>query len=129
MQGNTRVINQLQDLLKGELAVRDQYFTHSRRSLSKLFERLNHEMEEETDHADQIIKRLLFLEVAPDLSIQEGLNIGRDVTSCIENDLKLKYKVVSDLKSSIKLCEQEQDFITRTMLTSQLEATEQDHTY
>ncbi len=44
-------------------------------------------MEEETDHADQIIKRLLFLETTPDLSIQEGLNIGGDVKSCIENDL------------------------------------------
>jgi len=115
------------------LAARDQYFTHSRMyddwGLSKLHERLNHEMEEETDHADQIIKRLLFLETTPDLSIQDGLNIGNDVKSCIENDLQLEYKVVGDLKSAIKLCEQEQDFVTRTMLRGQLEDTEEDHTY
>ncbi len=69
---------------------------------------------------------MLFLGATPDLSIQEDLSIGCDVESCIENDLKLEYKVVSDLiKAAIKLCEQEQDFVTRTMLTSQLEDTEQ----
>ena len=133
MKGNVKVIEMLQFLLKGELAARDQYFTHSRMyddwGLSKLFERLNHEMEEETDHADQIIKRLLFLEATPDLSIQDGLNIGSDVKSCIKNDLQLEYKVVGDLKTAIKLCEEQEDYVTRTMLRVQLEDTEEDHTY
>ena len=133
MKGKTKVTKQLQFLLKGELAARDQYFTHSRMfedwGLSKLYEHLNHEMEEETGHADEIIKRLLFLETTPDLSVQNGLNIGSDVKSCIENDLQLEYKVVGDLKTSIKLCEQEEDFVTRTMLRGQLEDTEEDHTY
>jgi len=133
MKGSTKVIDKLQFLLKGELAARDQYFTHSRMyddwGLSKLHERLNHEMEEETGHADQIIKRLLFLETTPDLSIQDGLNIGNDVKSCIENDLQLEYKVVGDLKAAIELCEKQQDFVTRTMLRAQLKDTEEDHTY
>ena len=133
MKGNTKVIEQLQFLLKGELAARDQYFIHSRMyddwGLSKLFERLNHEMEEETDHADQIIKRLLFLEVTPDLSIQDKIDIGNDLQSCLESDLKLEYKVSDDLKVAIKVCEQEGDFITRKMLTLQLQDTEEDHMY
>lgn len=133
MKGNAKVIATLQSLLKGELAARDQYFTHSRMyddwGLSKLYERLNHEMEEESDHADQIIKRLLFLETTPDLSQQDGLSIGSDVKSCIESDLALEYKVVGDLKAAIELCEQEQDFVTRSMLRAQLEDTEEDHTY
>ena len=133
MKGNIKVIEQLQFLLKGELAARDQYFTHSRMyedwGLSKLYEHSNHEMEEETGHADQIIKRLLFLETTPDLSVQNGLNIGSDVKSCIENDLQIEYQVVGDLKTSIKICEQEEDFVTRTMLRGQLEDTEEDHTY
>ncbi len=133
MKGSTKVIETLQFLLKGELAARDQYFTHSRMyedwGLSKLFERLNHEMEEEAGHADQIIKRLLFLETTPDLSIQDGLNIGNDVKSCIESDLQLEYKVVGDLKAAIALCETEQDYVTRDMLSTQLEDTEEDHTY
>ncbi len=133
MKGSTKVIKKLQYLLKGELAARDQYFAHSRIyddwGLTKLHERLNHEMEEETGHADQIIKRLLFLEVTPDLSIQDKINIGSDVVSCLENDLALEYKVVKDLKEAIKLCEEEQDFITRAILRDQLKDTEEDHAY
>ena len=133
MKGSAKVIKKLQYLLKGELAARDQYFTHSRIyddwGLTKLHERLNHEMEEETGHADQIIKRLLFLEVTPDLSIQDEINIGSDVVSCLENDLALEYKVVKDLKEAIKLCEEEQDFITRAILRDQLKDTEEDHAY
>ena len=133
MKGSAKVIKKLQYLLKGELAARDQYFAHSRIyddwGLTKLHERLNHEMEEETGHADQIIKRLLFLEVTPDLSIQDKINIGSDVVSCLENDLALEYKVVKDLKEAIKLCEEEQDFITRAILSDQLKDTEEDHAY
>jgi len=133
MKGSTKVIKKLQYLLKGELAARDQYFAHSRIyddwGLTKLHERLNHEMEEETGHADQIIKRLLFLEVTPDLSIQDEINIGSDVVSCLENDLALEYKVVKDLKEAIKLCEEEQDYITRAILRDQLKDTEEDHAY
>jgi len=133
MKGSAKVIKKLQYLLKGELAARDQYFAHSRIyddwGLTKLHERLNHEMEEETGHADQIIKRLLFLEVTPDLSIQDEINIGSDVVSCLENDLALEYKVVKDLKEAIKLCEEEQDFITRAILRDQLKDTEEDHAY
>lgn len=133
MKGSEQVIETLQYLLKGELAARDQYFTHSRMyddwGLSKLEVRLSHEMEEEAGHADQIIKRLLFLERTPDLSIQDGLNIGSDVKTCLENDLQLEYKVVGDLKAAISLCEEERDFISRDMLRVQLEDTEMDHAY
>ena len=51
MKGNPDVIACLKELLRGELAARDQYFIHSRRyedqGLFALYERLNHEMEEE----------------------------------------------------------------------------------
>ncbi|MBH5810362.1 hypothetical protein I7P11_08665, partial [Neisseria meningitidis] len=46
----------------GELAARDQYFIHSRLysewGYTKLFERLNHEMEEETTHAEGRVRRV-----------------------------------------------------------------------
>lgn len=133
MKGNEKVIEQLQSLLRGELAARDQYFTHSRMyedwGLGKLYERLNHEMEEETQHADAIIKRLLFLEVTPDLSQQDGLNIGSDVPSMLKSDLDLEYHVVGALKHAITICEEEKDYVSREMLEAQLEDTEEDHAY
>ena len=66
MKGKAKVVKTLNDLLAGELTAVDQYFVHSRMyedwGLHKLYERLDHEREEETDHADQMIKRILFLE-------------------------------------------------------------------
>lgn len=133
MKGNQKVINQLQKLLRGELAARDQYFTHSRMyedwGLSRLYERINHEMEDETQHADALIKRLLFLEATPDLSEQDGLRIGNDVPSMLKNDLDVEYEVVSSLKEAIAVCEAEQDYQTREILEVMLADTEEDHAY
>ena len=71
MKGNAEVVDYLNFLLRGELAARDQYFLHSRRyedlGLHELYARINHEMEEETEHADAILRRILFLEGEPDM--------------------------------------------------------------
>ncbi|WP_017294492.1 bacterioferritin [Geminocystis herdmanii] len=133
MKGNIKVIKQLQKLLRGELAARDQYFTHSRMyqdwGLNKLFDRIDHEMQDETHHADMLIKRILFLETTPDLSEQDGLNIGSNVPEMLKSDLDLEYKVVSDLKEAIAICEEEQDYQTRDILMVILADTEEDHAY
>lgn len=133
MKGSDRIINILNELLLGELAARDQYFIHSRMyedwGLNKLYERLNHEMEEETQHADAMIKRVLFLEGTPTMAPQEAMNIGTDVPSMLKNDLELEYKVSGALKAAIKACEEENDYVTRDMLKAQLQDTEEDHAY
>ncbi len=133
MKGNNKVITQLQTLLNGELAARDQYFAHSRIyqdwGLNKLYEQLNHEMEEETEHADALIERLLFLEAQPDFSQQDKANIGKTVPEMLKNDLKLEYSVVTALKTAILVCEQAQDYDSRATLTKLLDDTEMDHTY
>lgn len=65
MKGHPDVVDYLKDLLRGELAARDQYFVHSRRyedlGLHALYARINHEMEEEAQHADALLRRILFL--------------------------------------------------------------------
>jgi bacterioferritin len=133
MKGNAKVIECLNRLLDNELGSIDQYFTHSRMyedwGLNKLYEHLNHELEEETDHADQLIKRILFLEGVPDLSKRSAMNIGSDVESMMRNDLAFEYKVRDDLRDAIKLCEQESDFQSREMLEKLLFDTEEDHIF
>jgi bacterioferritin len=133
MKGNEKVIQQLHKLLRSELAARDQYFTHSRMyadwGLNKLYERIDHEMQEETQHADRLIGRILFLEATPDLSKQDGLNIGSNVPSMLQNDLDLEYKVIGGLKEAITVCEQEKDYQTREILEQILADTEEDHAY
>lgn len=133
MQGSQPVIEVLKQLLAGELAARDQYFAHSRLcadwGLEKLAEHYEHEREEESGHADAIIQRLLFLDSMPDLNQQDQINLGTDVVSMLKNDLQLEYQVQAALKAAIKICETEQDYVTREMLRVQLSDTEEDHAY
>ena len=133
MKGNQKVIDVLNSLLAGELTAMDQYFIHSRVyedwGFTKLYERIAHEMEDETGHADQMIKRILFLEGFPDLATREPLKVGKTVEEMLKNDLALEYAVVKNLKDAIALCETEKDFETRAMLVKQLEDTEEDHTH
>ncbi|PCI07637.1 MAG: bacterioferritin [Gammaproteobacteria bacterium] len=133
MKGNKKVLAHLQTLLNGELAARDQYFAHSRMykdwGLNKLYERLNHEMEEETEHADLLVERILFLEAKPDFSQQDNVNVGKTVPSMLKNDLKVEYSVVKALKTAIKVCEDTQDYDSRAILIKLLDDTEMDHAY
>jgi len=133
MKGNAKVIASLNGLLHNELAAIDQYFIHSRMyqdwGLDKLFDQLDHEMQEEITHADALIKRILFLEGIPNLADRRDLIIGDDVPSMLTNDLTLEMEVVAALKASITLCESEGDFQSREMLEKLLEDTEEDHVY
>lgn len=132
MQGNKEVIDYMNQLLAGELAARDQYFIHSRLysewGYTKLFDRLNHEMEEETTHAEQFIRRILMLGGTPKM-VRAELNIGTDVKSCIQADLNTEYEVRDALKKGIRLCEEAQDYVTRDLMLQQLKDTEEDHAH
>lgn len=133
MKGNTKVLASLNGLLHNELAAIDQYFTHSRMyqdwGLEKLYQQLDHEMQEEITHADALIKRILFLEGTPNLKDRRDLLIGSDVPSMLKNDLILEMEVVAALRASIKLCEDEGDYQTRQVLLPLLADTEEDHVY
>lgn len=132
MKGHPEVIDHLKFLLRGELAARDQYFIHSRRyedlGLHALYQRINHEMEEETQHADALLRRILFLEGDPDMRPTE-FESGRTVEEMLRKDLDVEYAVRTNLADGIRLCEQHGDYVTRQVLLTQLADTEEDHTY
>ena len=132
MKGHIEVIDYLKQLLKGELAARDQYFIHSRLyedwGFAKLYERINHEMEEETQHADALLQRILFLEATPDMR-PRAIHPGATVPDMLRADLKLEYEVRAALSKGITLCEKHKDYISRDILTLQLKDTEEDHAY
>lgn len=131
MQGNQAVIDYLNMLLGGELAARDQYFVHSRMyedwGLPRLYERIDHEMQEEATHADAILKRLLFLGAKPNMRSDE-VQVGQDVVDALKVDLALEYAVRERLAKGIALCEQHGDYVTRDILLAQMKDTEEDHT-
>ena len=133
MQGKPVVIEQLNALLAFELAAMDQYFIHSQMyqdwGLNKLYERINHEFDDEKGHATKLIERILFLEGTPNMVDRDGLQIGEDVPAMLASDLRVEYAVTQALKEAISLCEKEQDYVTRDMLLTLLDDTEMDHAY
>ena len=126
------VIDYLNFLLAGELGARDQYFIHSEMyeewQFGKLYERIHHEMQDETEHAQTIIRRILLLGGTPNMQ-PSALNIGHDVPSMLKADLELEKTVQKDLKKGIKLCEDAGDYVTRQILVEQLKDTEEDHAH
>ncbi|MGO3890349.1 MAG: bacterioferritin [Paenalcaligenes sp.] len=132
MQGHPEIIACLNELLRGELAARDQYFVHSRQyedqGYLKLYERINHEMEEETQHADAILRRILFLGGKADMRPHE-FTPGDTVEQMLQKDLDTEYSVRDNLKAAMALCERLGDYNSRDMLLAQLRDTEEDHTY
>lgn len=132
MKGHPQVIEYLKELLRGELSARDQYFIHSRRyddlGLHALYERINHEMQEETEHADVLLRRILFLEGEPDMSTKP-FTAGRTVEEMLHKDLALEYEVRAALSAGVELCERHQDYVSRDLLVAQMKDTEEDHAY
>lgn len=132
MQGDKEIIDYMNFLLENELSARDQYFIHSRMyaewGLTALFERIGHEMEDETLHAEGFIRRIIMLGGTPKM-VSAPVKVGQNVTEMLQFDLDTEIEVRDNLKKGIKLCEEKQDYVTRQLLVEQLKDTEEDHAH
>jgi bacterioferritin len=133
MKGDKKIIEILNGLLAGELTAVDQYLIHGEMyadfGLPQLAEKSLHESEHEREHARLLIQRILFLEGVPNLSKRHPLKVGKTVPEMLQADLDVEYHVVDELRKAIAACEKTQDYVTRDMLTGQLDDTEMDHAY
>jgi len=133
MKGNQQVIDGLNELLALELTAADQYLLNARvfldLGLGHLHERIQHEHEEELEHATRLIDRILFLEGTPDLGQRAAITVSRDVPTMLKNDLAMEMAVVATIKRLIGLCETAEDYQSRTLLRELLGDTEEDHVY
>lgn len=131
MKGNQQIIDKLNELLTHELTAMDIYFLHSRiyqdMGLPALFERINHEMSDETNHASLIMERILFLEGVPHLGARLPYKLTTNIEEMISVELKYEIDVCNGLKEAIVLCEKNADFGTREVLMQLLSDTEEDH--
>lgn len=86
MKGNSEIIAALNRLLTNELSAMDQYFVHARMyddwGLNALFERINHESDDERMHASKLIERILFLEGKPDVASRAPYPLAPILRKC-----------------------------------------------
>lgn len=125
MKGDKKVIEFLNNALKGELTAINQYFLHAKMLQDWGFSKLGkHEYEESIDemkHAEKLIARILFLEGVPNLQYLDKLLIGEDIAEMFKGDLKLEHDGIANYRAGIAHCEKVSDYVTRDLFAEILE--------
>ena len=129
MQGDAKVIDYLNQVLKNELTAINQYFLHARMfknwGLVQLDQHEYAESIDEMKHADRLIERILFLEGLPNLQDIGPLRIGEDAREIFDADLALELEAIPVLRDAIAYCESVNDFVSRELLEAILDGEEE----
>ncbi len=129
MQGDKKVIQFLNQVLKNELTAVNQYFLHARMlknwGLNKLGDYEYEESLDEMKHADKLINRILFLEGLPNLQDLNRLRIGENVAEILKADLDTEMEACPLLRDAIAHCETVRDYISRELFEDILESEEE----
>jgi bacterioferritin len=129
MKGDPKVIDYLNEVLKGELTAINQYWLHYRMldhwGVKKLAEFERHESIDEMKHADWLSERILFLDGLPNFQLLGRLRIGETVEEVLKADLDLEYEAVNVLRDAIAHCETVRDYVSRDLFQKILDSEEE----
>jgi len=123
------VIEHLNNTLTNELTAINQYFLHARIlqhwGVTKLGKYEYNQSIDEMKHADELIKRILFLGGLPNLQRLNQLGIGESVEEILRADLDLEEKALGELREGIGYCESVRDYVSRDLLDHILKSEEE----
>jgi bacterioferritin len=130
MQGEAKVVEQLNARLAEELTAINQYMVHAEMCddwhFGRLAEPIKRRAIVEMKHAEKLIERILFLDGRPTVSKLNKIAIGDQVPKMHANDLASELDAVRAYNESIGICVKLKDNGTKELLESIL-ADEEDH--
>ncbi len=116
MQGDSRVLELLNEQLTSELTAINQYFLHAKMQENwgylKLAAHTRAESMDEMRHAEVLTDRILFLEGLPNYQRLLALRVGQTVKEQFECDMKIEVEVVERLRPAVLYCREVGDSTT-----------------
>jgi bacterioferritin len=120
MQGEARVIEELNARLAEELTAINQYFVHAEMCEDwhyiRLAEAIKKRSITEMKHAEKLIERILYLDGRPIVSNLNEIHIGSLVPAMMSNDLAAELDAVKAYNESIRICVEARDEGTKELL-------------
>ena len=130
MQGNSQIIELLNEVLTAELTAVNQYFLDAKMfdnwGFERLGERFRSESIDEMKDADHLIERLLYLEGHPNLQRLGTIRTGESPVEKLSLALVLEHEAIDRLNRGIALCVEQGDNGSRDLLAGILTG-EEDH--
>jgi bacterioferritin len=106
MQGDSRVIEFLNEQLTAELTAINQYFLHAKMQenwgYTKLAAHTRHESIDEMRHAEVLADRVLFLEGLPNFQRLFSLRVGETVREQFNADMQIEVEAIDRLRRGIE---------------------------
>jgi len=128
MKGNKKLVTKLNELLADELTAISQYMVHSEMcdnwGYEKLHKAIESQAKEEMQHAEWLIKRILFLEGAPTMSKLNPMKIGKTVPEMVAADEESEVGAIHAYNAGIALAGELADNSTADLLTQILKMEE-----
>ena len=122
MQGDTKVIQYLNNGLRHELTSINQYWLHYRLlanwGLLEMAKVWRKESIEEMGHADRITDRIIFLDGFPNMQVLDPLRIGQNVQEVVDCDLAAEMSARALYQEAATYCHQVKDYVTRDLFES-----------
>jgi len=129
VQGDTAIIEALNDVLTAELTAINQYFIHHKMCDNWGYKRLSSKKREESieemRHADRIIERILFFDGVPNMQRMNPVVVGENPIEQHEVDLALEMDAVKRLNAGVALAREKGDNGTRELLEDILKEEEE----